>query len=222
MIYAGSVGLHHVVNDLKQDKLASQPVNDMPLVEIRALDHSDAIHLASKLLLDERVDISPENQQAVLEKLVHRTDAVPFYIHAVCSKLGEFDGPVDVERIEQTVRQQLSSDQDPWEMEHFRERLSIYYKGTIDDVTGKPLRNEDIARTILDHMATVSEPQSIDQVWAVVKSHFQITDRNHIVEMLGSLALDHYLDHNLDSNDKKRYLFRFPLIQRWWKLAQGL
>jgi hypothetical protein len=157
-----------------------------------------------------------------LEKLVHLTDGVPFYIHAVCSKLGEFDGPVDVERIEQTVRQQLSSDQDPWEMEHFRERLSIYYKGTIDDVTGKPLRNEDIARTILDHMATVTEPQSIDQVWDVVKSNFQITDRNHIVKLLGSLALDHYLVHDSDSNDKKRYLFRFPLIQRWWKLAQGL
>ncbi len=222
MIYAGSVGLHHVVNDLKQDKLASQPVNDMPLVDIRALDHSDAIHLASTLLLDERVDISTENQQAVLEKLVHLTDAVPFYIHAVCSKLGDCDGPIDVERVEETVRHQLSSDQDPWEMEHFRNRLGIYYKGTIDDVSGKPLRNEDIARTILDHMATVTEPQSIDQVWAVVKGHFQITDRNHIVKLLGSLALDHYLVHDSDSNDKKRYLFRFPLIQRWWKLAQGL
>ena len=54
MIYAGSVGLHHVVNDLKQDILASQPVNDMPMVDIRALDHSDAIHLASNLLSDER------------------------------------------------------------------------------------------------------------------------------------------------------------------------
>ena len=54
MIYAGSVGLHHVVNDLKQATLASQPVNDMPMVDIRALDHSDAIHLASNLLSDER------------------------------------------------------------------------------------------------------------------------------------------------------------------------
>lgn len=91
-----------------------------------------------------------------------------------------------------------------------------------NDVSGKPLRNEDIARTILDHIAIVTEPQSIDQVWAVVKSNFQITDRNHIVKLLGSLALDHYLVHDSDSNDKKRYLFRFPLIQRWWKLAQGL
>ncbi len=222
MIYAGSVGLHHVVKDLKQDTLASQPVNDMPMVDIRALDHSDAIHLASNLLSDERVDISQENQQAVLETLVHLTDAVPFYIHAVCSKLGEYDGPIDVQRVEQTVRQQLSSDQDPWEMEHFRKRLAIYYKGTIDDVSGRPLRNEDIARTILDHIAAVPEPLSIDQVWSVVKSRFQITDRNHIVEMLAALALDHYLDHDLDSNDKKRYLFRFPLIQKWWKLAQGL
>jgi hypothetical protein len=67
-------------------------------------------------------------------------------------------------------------------------------------------------------MAVVNEPQSIDQVWAIVKGTFQITDRNHIVEMLRSLALDHYLI----SDTKKRYAFRFPLIQGWWKMAQGL
>ncbi len=106
----------------------------------------------------------------------------------------------------------------PWEMEHFRERLETYYSGTIADTSVTTIRDESIARAIRDHLAFMNEPQSINQVWAAVKGNFKITDRNHIVELLRSLALDHYLV----SDTAKRYSFRFPLIQRWWKIAQGL
>lgn len=218
MVFAGSVGLHHVVSDLKQGMLASEPMNDMPLVEIRALSELDAMTLAERLLGDESVTIPTEDRQAILKRLVHLTDCVPFYIETVCSRLGESEGPISINSVDETVLQQLTSDHDPWEMEHFRDRLGTYYGGKIDDTTGMTIRDEEIARVILDHMAVMDEPQSIDQVWAVVRSNFKITDRNHIVEMLRSLALDHYLV----SDTGKRYSFRFPLIQRWWKTAQGL
>ena len=125
---------------------------------------------------------------------------------------------MEISTVDETVRQQLTSDHDPWEMEHFRERLGTYYSGTITDTKEATIQDEEIARAILDHLATVSEPQSIDQIWAVVKGKFEITDRNHIVVMLKSLALDHYLI----SGTEKRYSYRFPLIQAWWKIAQGL
>jgi hypothetical protein len=63
MVYAGSVGLHHVVNDLKQGQLASNPTNDMPLVEIRALSEPDAVVLAERLLRDEAVELPAEDQK---------------------------------------------------------------------------------------------------------------------------------------------------------------
>jgi hypothetical protein len=218
MVYAGSVGLHHVVTDLKQGTLASEPVNDMPLVEIRALDVPDAIILAERLLKEEDVEVLAEGRQAILERLVHLTDCVPFYIEAVCSRLGESEGPINIRTVDETVQRQLTSDHDPWEMEHFRERLGTYYSGTIKDTSDTILRDEEIARVILDHLAVVNTSQSIDEVWDVVKSNFNLTDRNHIVEMLRSLALDHYLVSDIE----KRYSFRFPLIQGWWKIAQGL
>jgi len=218
MVYAGSVGLHHVVTDLKQGTLASEPVNDMPLVEIRALDAPDAIILAERLLKEEDVEILAEGRQAILERLVHLTDCVPFYIEAVCSRLGESEGPINIRAVDETVQRQLTSDHDPWEMEHFRERLGTYYSGTVKDTSDTILRDEEIARVILDHMAVVNNSQSIDDVWDVVKSNFSLTDRNHIVEMLRSLALDHYLV----SDTEKRYSFRFPLIQGWWRISQGL
>ena len=219
MVYAGSVGLHHVVTELKQGTLASQPTNDMPLVEIRALDEDDAITLASKLLNDEAVEFTAEEEQEdILITLVRETDSVPFYVEAVCSRLGESEGPIGITAIEETVLHQLTSDHDPWEMEHFRERLGMYYQGGIQDTCGVTIPEYAIARAILDHLAVVEEAQSIDQVWAVAKSVYNITDRNLIVKMLRSLALDHYLI----ADTEKRYSFRFPLIRRWWKLAQGL
>ncbi len=218
MVYAGSIGLHHVVTDLKQGTLASEPLNDMPLVEIRALSEPDAITLADRLLREESVNVPTNDHHAILKRLVHLTDCVPFYIEAVCSRLGEVEESINISRVNETVQYQLTSDHDPWEMEHFRDRIGTYYAGKIDDTLGAKIWNEDIARAILDHLAVMHEPQSIDQILAVVKSKFRITDRNHIVEMLRSLALDHYLV----SDTAKRYSFRFPLIQSWWKIAQGL
>jgi len=85
------------------------------------------------------------------------------------------------------VDQQLLSAGDPWQMEHFRDRLGTYYAGQLDDTLGRKVRNEDIARLIPDHMALVAAPQSINEIWAVVVSKFSLTDRNHIVKMLNSL-----------------------------------
>jgi hypothetical protein len=222
MIYAGSIGLHHVVTDLKQAKLASEPLNDMPIVDIHALSHPDAMQLAARLLGEEKVKCA--NPVAVQQRLVLHTDCVPFYIEAVCSRLGELEGNITPANVDETVRQQLSSDHDPWEMEHFRSRLKIYYSGIVKEpsadplIAGRDIPNDEIARAVLDHLSVIDEPQSIEQVWSTIKTQYAITDRNHIVGMLKSLSQDHYLI----SDTEKRYSFRFPMIQGWWKMVQGL
>ncbi len=218
MIYSGSVGLHHIVTDLKQAKLASEPVNDMPLVEIHALAKDDAILLANRLLEIEQVRLAEADADRIPERLAILTDCIPFYLEGVIARLAEMDHPVTLSDIDETVNQQLTNDNDPWEMEHFRERLKIYYNGYIADTNNCEIPNAEIARAILDHFSVVDEPQSIEQVWSVVKSQFAITDRQHIVQMLKSLGQDHYLI----CDTQKRYSFRFPLIQSWWRIVQGL
>jgi hypothetical protein len=218
MIFAGSVGLHHVVTELKQAQLASEPVNDMPAVEIHALSRPDAKQLARRLLNDEKVSFAEEETEAILEQLTLQTDGVPFYIEAVITRLGEMSCRITSATVVEIVQQQLTSDHDPWEMEHFRSRLSIYYRGFIADTSDGKIPNQEIAREILDHLSSTDEAQSIEQVWSAVNSKFAITDRQHIVQMLKSLALDHYLT----SDTNKRYSFRFPLIRNWWATAQGI
>jgi len=151
MVFAGSVGLHHVISDLKQAGLASEPVNDMPAIEIHALQESDALILAARLVEEEQIQIAGD-KNSILQRLVVLTDAVPFYLENVCTR------------------------------------------------------------------SSVSSPRSIEEIWQAVKAQYALTDRQCVVDLLRSLALDHYLISDAD----KKYSFRFPLIKNWWKLAQGL
>ncbi len=218
MIFAGSVGLHHVLTDLRATQLASQPVNDMPLVPIEALSLPDAVTLAKRLLKDEGVPVVVADEERLPRELASLTDRVPFYLERVVARLAELDGPVSVEHAYQVVRQQMTDDHDAWQMEHFRTRLEIYYPGTSTDANGRPITNESVARALLDILAVASTPQTIDQVWAAMKAQMALDDRHEIVRLLTSLAQDHYLI----ADTEKRYAFRFPLIRRWWILAQGM
>jgi hypothetical protein len=218
MIFAGSVGLHHVLTDLRATELASQSVNDMPLVQIEALSVPDAVTLAKRLLMDEGVPVVEADEERLPGELASLTDRVPFYLERVVARLAELDGPVSVEHAHQIVRQQMTDDHDAWEMEHFRTRLGIYYPGTSSDANGRPITNESVARALLDILAVASTPQTIEQVWAAMKAQMALDDRHEIVRLLTSLAQDHYLI----ADTEKRYAFRFPLIRQWWILAQGL
>ena len=177
MIFAGSIGLHHVLRELRQQSLASEPVNDMPAVEIRGLEPAAGCLLASQLLHSFQLHLDPTQASAVVERITQRTDGVPFYMAAVAQRLAQNPDTVTPHTVDSVVRQLLTADSDPWEMEHFRSRLPVYYRSAVSDANGR-----------------------------------------HLIQLLRSLALDHYLVSSVD----KTYSFRFPLIRSWWQIAQGL
>ncbi len=218
MIFAGSVGLHHVLTELRQTDFASQPVNDMPPVEIGGLALADAVTLAGRWLQAEKIRIAPADCERLPNELAVLTDRVPFYLERVVARLAELEGPVSVQDARQIVRQHLTDDNDVWEMEHFRGRLKIYYHGSSDDASGRPILNANLASAILDILAMAPNPQTIDEVWAAMKARMALDNRDQIIQLLKSLAQDHYLT----SDPEKRYAFRFPLIRQWWVLAQGI
>ncbi len=218
MIFAGSVGLHHVLTELRQTEFASQPVNDMPPVEVGALALPDAVTLSKRLLETEGVQVAPADRELLPHELAVLTDRVPFYLERVVARLAELEGPVSVQDARQIVRQHLTDDNDVWEMEHFRGRLKIYYHGSSGDANGRPILNASLASAILDLLAIAPTPQTIDEVWAAMKARLALDNRDQIIQLLKSLAQDHYLTSDPD----KRYSFRFPLIRQWWVLAQGI
>lgn len=103
-------------------------------------------------------------------------------------------------------------------MEHFRDRLPIYYPGDVTDTGGNPIQRSKLAKRLLNHLALSNSPQSIDDCFNALKVREQIHQRDIVTSLLELLAKDHYLDR--DSNWK--YVFRFPLVKRWWIGAEGL
>ena len=53
MIFSGSIGLHHVLTELRDGGHSSAPVNDMRTVEVGELDESAALTLATELIAGE-------------------------------------------------------------------------------------------------------------------------------------------------------------------------
>lgn len=216
MIFTGSVGLHHVLSSLRDNRLASQPVNDMFTVKIGPLSPDNAGTLALKSLKNDEIECDDET--AVISSLVTLTDAVPFYIHRLVSQLALDEDTIKVETVEEQISEHLVASHDPWEMEHFRDRLKIYYPGDIIDADNNALAQADIAKRLLNHLAVSDLPQSIDDCFAFITSQVRIEQRDSVITLLASLAKDHYIH----KDSKGRYQFLFPLLKRWWILAEGL
>jgi len=216
MVYSGSIGLHHVISELRDDQVAAEPFNDMPIQEIRELSDEDAQFLAAELLKQDGVATEePDDVPAVVAEL---GDCVPFYIERIVARLADLERKITAEDVRVVFDNQLSDDQDEWEMEHFRSRIPIYYPGDLTDLNGQPVALAKLVERILDGIAAQTEAQSIDEIWSELKSGFALDDRARAVRLLRSLAQDHYLR----SDTTKRYTFRYELLRKWWVLAQGL
>ncbi len=120
--------------------------------------------------------------------------------------------------VKSEIKKLLTHESDPWEMEHFRDRLKIYYHGQLTDADGKAVETASIAKALLDNIAVAAETQTIDACCADLKARSRFDDRDGVIELLKSLAKDHYVTRD----ENGRYRFRFPLVQTWWTLAQGL
>jgi hypothetical protein len=85
MVFSGSIGLHHVINTLRDAGCASQPTNDMETIEIGPLDLPDAKELARRLLTNAEVECDSVDEVAA--ELAKLADRVPFYIERVVMRL---------------------------------------------------------------------------------------------------------------------------------------
>ena len=106
------------------------------------------------------------------------------------------------------MSRQLRDSNDPWELNHFRERIPVYY--------GKD--NESAVLGILDGIAARQQPVSVNELLAELKGTGTLSDREQLIGLLKLVEQDHYLSRD----DHGSYQFRFPLLKRWWMLSRGL
>ena len=83
MVFTGSIGLHHIVNQLKKLGYSNEPTNDMYPVDIKPLSLADATKLSDLLIKGERIATVAE--QNIPEVIAESVGCIPFYIHHLIS-----------------------------------------------------------------------------------------------------------------------------------------
>jgi hypothetical protein len=192
MIFAGSVGLHHVLAE-------QSPVNDLDPVTVGPLSQPDALYLARCLLRG--IGIPEVDELRVAHSIVEQTCAIPFYIHRLVQDLAERGANRLTEAdIAAMVDDALRDDR--WEMQHYRDRIPRYYG---DDA--------ELVRSMLDEYATADQPLTVEYIVDRLSSTelAQQARRPAVLSLVGRLEDDHYLVR-VGAADR----FATSLLRRAW------
>ncbi len=218
MVYSGSIGLHHVTAALREAGHGNPATNDMRTIEVEELALEDACFLAGELLDGEQLRC--EDRDATAESIARATDCIPYYIHSVVAAIKDRGNVAGAKLAEQIVTEALVDDQDRWHLQHYRDRLKEYY-------------GEDrlpVVLAVLDEVAAAKGPVDFDRLCSSLATALrpdasqtagQILggDRELLRGILTLLQRDHYIRRQADEGT---YSFRFPLIQRWWRVHRSL
>ena len=218
MVYSGSIGLHHVTAALREAGHGNDATNGMRIIEVPELAFEDACFLAGELLDGEQLQC--EDRDATAERIARATDCIPYYIHSVVAAIKDRGNVADAKLAERIVAEALVDDQDRWHLQHYRDRLKKYY-------------GEDrlpVVLALLDELAAAEGPVEFDRLCSSLATSMhpdasrtagQILggDRELLRGILTLLQRDHYIRRQPDEGT---YGFRFPLIQRWWRVHRSL
>lgn len=211
VIFTGSIGLHHVLGKLAADGYPTSAKNDMFHVTVTPLAPPDAERLAADLLEGEKIlyDDLAEAAATIAEEV----DYFPFYIHHIVAGLRIEQSTATESNIKDFVARQLVDAADPWQLAHYRTRLSTYYPDSDD------AKNVAIILDVLALAVDPAEPLSVDYILEQASGRgSSVRDRDDLLRLLRLMDADHYLSRDTPGG----YRFRFPLIRRWWKLDRGL
>jgi len=211
VVFTGSIRLHHVLGKLSAAGIPTSAKNDMYAVTVTPLAPSDAESLSAALLEGER--IACDDLAAAATTIAEEVDYFPFYIHHVVAGLRIEHLSASEQNIKDFVARQLVDASDPWQLAHYRTRLSTYYPD------GDDAKNVGIVLDVLALTDNPADSLSVDQILeAAFDRGSRIIDRHDLLCLLRLMDADHYLSRDTEGG----YRFRFPLIRRWWKLDRGL
>lgn len=195
----GSIGLHHILQDLHEDGYNGSPLNRMKAVEAGPLSVPQAHALTLELLRDAGVQCT--DRQACAEAISTAVGQVPFYIHKLVAALSLAEQVIP-EQVGSTLDAEIRNPNGDWDLEHYRHRIGKYYGGAEKQVLA-----------ILDAVA-LEQPLEFSALRRLVAASVnQATDE----DLRGTLKLlikDHYLVRDSEG----RYRFYLELIRRWWRL----
>jgi hypothetical protein len=202
LLLTGSIGLHHILNELKKQGYNGSPLNRMEHIQPGPLTPEDSVSLARTMLTKNTLRCDDVDKCA--SKLASAVGHVPFYIHRLISRMPK-TGKSTTRSIQTLLDQEITSDNNDWDLQHYRDRLKPYYGA-----------DEKLALQILDAVA-IGGVLGFDAIKREVSAQAPVDDER-LRDLLKFLCKDHYLVRN----KKNEYSFYLALIRRWWRLDRSL
>ena len=203
MVFTGSIGLHHIVNQLKKQGYSNDPTNDMYPVDVKPLSLEDATKLSRLLIEGENIAIAEES---IAEAIATSVGCIPFYIHHLISNFKFIDSTLDSETIKNKVTESIINPLNPWKMEHYRDRIDNYY----DE------QQQEYALAVLDILAS-EESLNLNDLHNRVAIKISTAKKEATRKILKLLLKDYYL---IQANNT--YNFRYAIVRQYWLADRGL
>lgn len=208
MVFTGSIGLHHIVRQLKAQGYNNAPTNDMASVEVPPLTLDDARDLAASLL--GAIGLA-EADRALPLQIAQAVDCIPYYIHHVLSDLSKHQNPsasANWSQIQKIVDAAIKSPHDPWNLKHYEDRARDYY-GT----------QRDACLDLLDAVAGGHEGVELQTAINGARASHPEVAQNDWLELVRLLQRDYYLVRNEQTGV---LTFKFGVVRRWWQWQRNI
>jgi len=206
VVLTGSIGIHHIIAQLRKARIPADPLNKFYATTLEPLSPAWGAALAHALIRGEKLKFPEIN--AAARAFSESVDHFPFYIHNVIASWKQEDRTGGAPEIRAFVQEQIVAANDPWRLTHFRDRIITYYPDNHENQLAHEILNTLAQDGPDDHPP---QPQSVEEIQNRIATN---TDRQKLQAILEKLENDHYLKRTANG----AYLFRFPLIRRWWRL----
>ncbi len=211
MVYTGSIGLHHVIRDLKARGYPNAPSNDMLTEEVLPLDIKSATELALELLQSN--DLASSESEALTEIAAHiaaQVDGVAYYIHHVLGALNKKETRIVSNAVVDEILQDAiqSDSQDKWELAHYRDRTQTYYGA-----------HQAHCLALLDAVASGEQGLSIARAIQTAKMNQSPIDSDTWLQLIDLLQRDFYVIRDKGTNTLR---FKFKLVLEWWRWHRNI
>ncbi|MGK7884966.1 MAG: hypothetical protein AB4057_10120 [Crocosphaera sp.] len=204
MVFTGSIGLHHVINKLKEAGYKNDPNNNMFAIDVPPLSLSYATELTTRLIEGEKIET--DNIEMIAKEISESVSGIPFYIHHLISELKFIDEKIDQTTVEKAIDQLLINPLNPWKLDHFRDKIDTYYTE----------EQKKYALNTLDILA-VEVGLSFQDLCNRVTSDSNTSNEEIFRSVLKLLLDDYYLVR--DNNILK---FRIDIVKKYWKESRYL
>ncbi len=201
MVLSGSLGIHHVVDDLRTKGGMWAPTHDMLAIDLPSLHESDAVYLAAELLRNESIECV--ERAAVATTIAAEVDCIPYYIHHTVFRLRppqrDPRQPVDAEAVQGVVAAAVADPLDGWQLRHYVDRIPVYYG-----------EKAELVRAILDCAAAAPAPLSLTQLGEGIGAFVESVSPEELRSLTELLCKDYYLAPG------EGYTFMRSLVRRAW------